>query len=344
VGDFDRDGHTDIALASVEFGDLHVWFGGGDGTFGPPLELTSQFVSPVDLLMVAADKSSKTSLVVVDEGTYGVPPSLVMVDIERDRTMHISSSVQLYGTDYGLAGSVSVADINGDGIPDFLITVDFGIEVLLSNDSGTWSPNGILDTWDYTGNFSGDFNEDGITDLIAQDPSGAYTPLQLFLGNGKGGFSDAGSIGPASGFVFPFVIGDLNDDGHLDILVNSGWWSGPEAWVSFIGRGDGTFAAGPSVNLGGSTPYGLWDLNGDGHLDYVGNDQVGSGWQEILSSGSVRLALGNGDSTFQPWWDIEMDGGVSGVAVGDVNDDGWPDLIVSDGTSQVVSVFLNNCR
>jgi hypothetical protein len=84
------------------------------------------------------------------------------------------------------------------------------------------------------------------------------------------------------------LIGDLNEDGHLDVLLYSS--SGDGSFALLLGRGDGTFAPGPTPSLQPASIAALVDLNHDGHLDFVG----GGGYD-----GNIDVALGNGDGTFQ---------------------------------------------
>jgi hypothetical protein len=136
--------------------------------------------------------------------------------------------------------------------------------------------------------------------------------------------------------------GDLNEDGHLDLLTGPGWFP---PYVLF-GRGDGTFTVGPTVDVAYQNtfpawPHALYDLNGDGHLDFIEDD----------SSGEIHVALGNGDGTFAPETIIPVaplldDGGRSfvDVVVGDVNNDGRLDLVAISYLDGTLSIFLNQCR
>src|SRR5262249_24636648 len=67
------------------------------------------------------------------------------------------------------------------------------------------------------------------------------------------------------------------------------------------------------------------DFNGDGVNDLV----VANNGYFDGSSGSVSILLGNGDGTFQPARDLDVGRNPFGVAVGDFNGDGIPDLAVT---------------
>lgn len=76
------------------------------------------------------------------------------------------------------------------------------------------------------------------------------------------------------------------------------------------------------------------DFNKDGNLDFAQVNYNGG------SSGSVNVFLGNGDGTFQSGVTYPAGNGPDALAVGDVNGDGNPDLVVGDDTGAAVSVLI----
>jgi hypothetical protein len=113
---------------------------------------------------------------------------------------------------------------------------------------------------------------------------------------------------------------DVNHDGKPDILVLSDDFSRAANLSVLLGNGDGTFQ--PSfdqpLDLGVSELAAI-DLDGDGNADLV----------EVYGSNNlIRVQLGKGDGTFQIGIDHPaMSPG--GLATGDFNGDGIPDMVVS---------------
>jgi sugar lactone lactonase YvrE len=241
-----------------------------------------------------------------------------------------------------LAGvSYSVADLNGDGIPDLFVEDYFGTyDVFLGNGDGTFTEKGsAFGPSSETGGFIvGDFNNDGIPDVAAINAS-YYAPnntITIFLGNGDGTFTVAGSS-PALGYnPTAIATADINGDGIADLIVvqqGTSSSSGGQV-VIFFGNGDGTFTQAPSTTSVPSVVSSVLpaDLNGDGHVDLVVSGSGGSG---------VTILLGKGDGTFTSVAGPTQSGEAT-VAVADVNNDGIPDLVFGAATTSNLTVFLGN--
>ena len=129
---------------------------------------------------------------------------------------------------------------------------------------------------------------------------------------------------------------DLTKDGKLDLVLANGGVG------VLLGNGDGTFQAEVNYASGGDNAdsVAVADVNGDGIPDLlVANECAGD--CEFDGNGAVGVLLGNGDGTFQAAVSYYT-GGLSAysVAVGDVNEDGKPDLVVANLDS--VGVLLGN--
>jgi predicted nucleotidyltransferase len=166
----------------------------------------------------------------------------------------------------------------------------------------------------------GDVDGDGNLDLVLAGYSTNFDPsATLYLGDGQGGFTlqEAGLTGVFQGPSSAF--GDVNNDGHLDLVV-TGWDATSTSTATlYLGDGQGGFApqdAGLSgVRFGSSS---LGDVNNDGNLDLV-----------ITGEGQSTLYLGDGQGGFASQ-DAELTGVTnSSSTFGDVNNDGNLDFVIT---------------
>jgi hypothetical protein len=240
-----------------------------------------------------------------------------------------------YGSGGQDAVSVAVADVNGDGKPDLVVANSDGtVGILLGNGDGSFQAAMSYGSGGTSASSVAvaDVSGDGKLDLIVANSCAASDcangSVGVLLGNGDGTFQAAISYSSGGVYTDAVVLGDLNRDGKLDLVLASEYAISSVTNGSvgmLLGNGDGTFQAAVSTStptpLQGIRSLALADFNGDGKLDLA----VGAG---------DFLLLGNGDGTFQT--PIELGAGGPGIAVGDFNRDGKPDLAVGG-----ITVLLN---
>ena len=192
-----------------------------------------------------------------------------------------------------------------------------------------------------------DMNGDGKSDVVAEYElglSGEGGGVQVFYGDGSGGFQPAGGFAVAGYIYGSMAVADLNGDGKPDIVVGTGAQPGKlsssgASLVIALGKDDGTFVTSifPTQNEGPAA-IAIADLNGDGKNDLVYLTSPVTTNMPTLNE--VVVALGHGDGTFSPQTVIPVNiastpapfgniGTSGAIAIGDMNGDGIPDIVTN---------------
>ena len=224
-------------------------------------------------------------------------------------------------------GSVAIADFNGDGKLDVVVTnvVPGTISIQLGNGDGTFgSPTNYATGADPWAVAVADMNHDGKLDLAVT--ATGQNEISVLLGNGDGTFQPHVdyAVGTLGDDQFSLAFGDFNADGNLDLAVCNLF----DGTVSILlGNGDGTFQSQTTFPSVDCTSMAVGDFNRDGRLDLA-----------VVSGFGVQIWLGNGDGTFSVGQFISSR--AQAAVTADVNADGILDLAtVGD---QVLSIALGN--
>lgn len=239
--------------------------------------------------------------------------------------------------DTGADKMVALQDVTGDGHPDIVTRGDERVAVLAGRADGTFeAPRTLWSGWPIWFVEPHDVNGDGVVDLVAISEQG----ITVMLGSAAGAFSGP-VISPSSPGAQTLDVGDINGDGKVDLAESFGYF--PHDVSLQLGAGDGTFAA-PTpldVDYAASDPQ-LVDLNGDGCSDLI----LAVDEMDDLYAAGVLLADGKGGFGAMKPYNVGNDLEPCDIAVGDMNDDGVPDLVLdmTEEGSTDLGILLGNGR
>ena len=320
---------------------------------GPPGTFTflspSFGFSPAFSMAVGAEPYFHTVVDVNGDGW----PDLAVPNYEGDSITVLTNNRQgglVLAATVALAGGplqINAADVNGDGWAD-LIVLNFGSGnqpngsmVVLTNDSrGGFAVSMRYDFADpsFQSQLQGlaiaDFNHDGRVDFACG--MRWYDTVYVFTNHTAGRFSLA-STSVVSSYVVGLVAPDVNRDGWAD-LVSANWQNGTLSVMTNDHKGAFGLATNLTVGAAASTVTSA-DVNGDGWPDLISSDST----QQPVNALTVFLNDGRGG--FIEDARLLVPGKpADGLAVADLNGDGWVDLVSANAGNDTCSVFTNNGR
>jgi hypothetical protein len=318
--------------------------GNGDGTFKPAVVYGAggkQVLLGLELLIADVNGDGKPDVIVINRADQNYGDGTVGVLLGNgDGTLQ---PVQTYHTGGYFATAGTVADVNGDGKPDVVVTNcgpsgaqscsagGASVGVLLGNGDGSFRPvqTYARTAWGANGANAAhvlvaDLNHDGKLDVIVGntcpqigDSCSADATVDVLLGHGDGTFSPAVGYDSGIDYVSDLALGDFNSDGNLDVAITAGGVGGMGV---LLGKGDGTFQSVHILPGAGSAQVLVADLDLDGNLDLVG-----------FGGPSAIVYLGAGDGTFgAPQEFSPGGGGAHWFTIADLNGDHKPDLLAAN--------------
>jgi hypothetical protein len=329
IADLNGDAHPDFAVANFGSASITTYLNDGTGAFGNRVDLPAP-VGPNALVTADFDGNLKPDLAL---STFAV----LQADTSRVSVFLNQGAGAFARADYDMGAGqrrigLAVGDVTHDGKLD-LVTGHQNtttVQILPGNGLGVFTTGPTLTT----------YNGPTWVDLADADGNGS---LDAFVG-GSANFGEgrvcafladgAGGFAPKVDYLmntYPSAIthGDFDEDGRLDLAV-----ANQSSGDIRILRGDGLggFTPGAVVPMPGAQLYSLVtvDINGDGDLDFV----AGRGGTPM------GIVYGRGDGTFSSFVTYPLASTQAGIAVGNLDGNAAPDLVVANNDTGNASVLL----
>lgn len=260
--DLDRDGDLDVVLSNDRPDPSLVYLNDGTGhftvgsTFGKA-EWPTRNASVADV-----NGDGLPDIIVANR--YGKNPGGNYLCLNRGAG-RFDDQCQRFSQES--ATTITPADVNRDGLVDLIVPHRDGGQSMVYRQQPRTGADPVFTAVPFgpadaaiRASESGDFNGDGLVDLVAIDEANG---LSLYAGTREGGFAPGASLGREQTAPYALAVGDLNADGLLDVVVG---YVEAES-VAYIRTG-ATFAR-VRFGDGRGTVYGfaIGDVDMDGQMD-----------------------------------------------------------------------------
>jgi hypothetical protein len=352
AADLNGDGHTDLVVQTTSGGVADVFLGSADGSLTAAGAYAGSSAVQ-SMLLHDVDGDGRLDLVV-----EGVSGQIEFLHGNADGSFTGAPKGGSAGVNaaMGLGGHlVAAMDVGGEH--RFYTATPVGLSVLSEQSNLSLTLLGIYNVGPGRTSFAvGDFNDDGVMDVAVDSPEG----VAILLGSTDGGLS--GSRAFATGTpALNGNLGPFSGSGQLDEVVNVG----PAQALMLHGKGDGSFAdlVTPTALFAGAASQAIQvrnlpgalqaagmvqsavvtaDLDGDGYGDVIvayDNATADHAHPSSIAANAIYIWYGKGNSTYTTPMVMTPSRNFYELVVVDVNGDGKPDLVMSDG--YVVSLQYN---
>ena len=358
AGDVNGDGYSDVIVGAKRYssntGRAYIYLGGEILDNIPDVTMTGEGTGNFFGASVseAGDVNGDGySDVIVGASGYSTATGRAYIYLGGVSMNNVADGILTGESASGFGSSVSSAgDVNGDGYSDVIAgasgyATNTGRAYIFYGGSSINIVADVTMTGQAVGygfgtsvSTAGDVNGDGFSDVIAGESYFSTGKAYIFFGgSAMNNNADVTMTGEAANDKFGNSVstaGDVNGDGYSDVIV------GADGYSAFTGRAYiffGNFSMNNSADVimtgeGGNTGFGkcvssAGDVNGDGYSDIVVGDPV-----YISTTGRAYLYFGG--TSMNNIVDVTMTGetnyslGSSVSSAGDVNGDGYSDLII----------------
>ncbi len=348
AADFNGDGRIDLATAAAD--GVSILLGNGDGTFQAAKPCSLGF-SPIAIVAGYFSDNGILDLAAIGTPESGQGGELAILMGNGDGTFQ-PAVIYPVGDD---PESILAGNFAGNGKLDLAFTFDsdpstasFGenntVSVMLGNGDGTFQPPVNYEVAPASAAIAAisslvaeDFTGDGKLDLLASTLVETNGPIStsffgntvsILMGNGDGTFQSPRTLlkfpePPLIGALdsLSLVAGDFNGDGIGDLAIDN---PNTNQFSVVLGNSAGTAQAVLNYPANGAFSLVAGDFAGNGRLDLA----------ELTDSGITTL-LNNGDGTFTSASQLAI-APQANPLVADVNGDGTDDVLVVNGSGEIL--------
>ena len=256
------------------------------------------------------------------------------------RNTSTPGNLSFVGQNFGFGGSsIATADFDGDGKRDLLYPGAVARNTSSGPGNLNFAPVVSAGASGYQTS-CGDFNNDGKVDVCVETGGNMYVTFNTSTGPGNISFGSSMFVGSVGTTCTGMQVADFDGDGKVDIMASQGNGNRSVSLrnITTPGATTASFEAPEFWASNGSYPYRamIADFNKDGKIDFTTCNFNAPANTAIYTNISTV-----GDINFAPTVNLPAPNGNYRIGVGDINGDGFTDIVTKATASNTFSVYPN---